>query len=49
MVKVVFNHSCDSLANTSNRSTAPHRQREVEMRTISFIVVVILLPNSGGG
>jgi hypothetical protein len=27
----------------------PHRQREVEMGTISIIVVVILLPNSGGG
>jgi hypothetical protein len=31
------------------RSVAPHRQREVEMGTISIIVVVTLLPNSGGG
>jgi hypothetical protein len=31
------------------KSAAPHRQREVEMGTISIIVAVILLPNSGGG
>jgi hypothetical protein len=31
------------------QSAAPHRQREVEMGTISIIVVAILLPNGGGG
>jgi hypothetical protein len=31
------------------KSAVPHRKGEVEMGTILIIVVVILLPNSGGG